>query len=110
MRTIDLTKTYERVGNATAVFTLAGGGACSATGLYEASYLEVSVGRRGVEAQRAVFTCASVPVSDPAAGLKVAEGDTVSIACLDASPVLFEVRDPQPDHNGSVSFDLTEQL
>lgn len=100
----DLDGLYEEMGNASALFSLAASGSIGPVkGVYDSSYVEVAVGRVGVESVRPVFTCASAAVSSAGGSVAVCEGDTVQIGSA-----TYEITAAKPDGEGSISFELQE--
>lgn len=100
----DLDGLYAELGNASAVFTRSAGGSIGpVAGVYDASYVEVAVGRVGVESVQPIFTCAAVDVSGAGGVLSVCDGDRVQIGSS-----TYEITAAKPDGEGSVSFDMQE--
>lgn len=108
---IDCSDVYEELANASAEFTLAAGGACRASGVFDDDYAEIKLGSLGAESSDPTFTCASAPLSDPSGTLRVKERDTVLLKRLRSLPaqalaVAWLILDVKPDNEGSVTFTL----
>lgn len=102
----DLAEIYEELGNADAVFSLAAGGTIGPVrGVFDSSYVDISIGVAGVESSNPVFTCAFESVAGAAGLCAVQEEDTVRIGATQ-----YIVRNPRPDGEGSVTFDLQEKI